>query len=53
MSDIGCIIFVRNKQVSPEMIRLAEESKTTIIQSPYSMFRTSGLLFSAGVKPVF
>ena len=53
MSDIGCIIFVRNKQVSPEMIRLAEESKITIIQSPYSMFRTSGLLFSAGVKPVF
>jgi predicted transcriptional regulator len=53
MSDINCIVFVRNKQVTPEMIKIADEGKITIIQSPYSMFRASGLLFSAGIKPVF
>jgi len=53
MSDINCIIFVRNKKVTEEMIRIAEELKITIIQTPFSMFKTSGLLFEAGIKPVF
>jgi predicted transcriptional regulator len=53
MSDINCIIFVRNKSVSEEMIRLAEENKITLIQSPYSMFKSSGILFNSGIKPVY
>jgi len=53
MSDITCIIFVRNKKVTDEMIRIARESKITIIQSPFSMFKASGILFNAGIKPVF
>jgi predicted transcriptional regulator len=53
MSDISCVIFVRNKKVTEEMIRIACENKITIIQSPFSMFKVSGILFSAGIKPVF
>jgi predicted transcriptional regulator len=53
MSDIGCIVFVRNKKVTEEMIRIAKENKITLIQSPYSMFKVSGILFNAGIKPVF
>jgi predicted transcriptional regulator len=53
MSDIACIIFVRNKKVTAEMIRIATESKITIIQSPFSMFKVSGLLYNTGIKPVF
>ncbi|MEI7723739.1 MAG: DRTGG domain-containing protein [Bacteroidota bacterium] len=53
MSDISCVVFVRNKKVTEEMIRIAKENKITIIQSPYSMFKVSGILFSAGIKPVF
>jgi hypothetical protein len=53
MSDINCIVFVRNKQVTAEMIRLAGETRITIIQSPCSMFKASGILFSAGIQPVF
>ncbi|MFZ4522832.1 MAG: DRTGG domain-containing protein [Bacteroidales bacterium] len=53
MSDISCVVFVRNKKVTEEMIRLATENKMTIIQSPYSMFKVSGILFGAGIKPVF
>ncbi|MCX6305470.1 MAG: DRTGG domain-containing protein [Bacteroidetes bacterium] len=53
MADISCVVFVRNKKVTEEMIRIARENKITIIQSPYSMFKVSGILFSAGIKPVF
>ncbi|MEI6682249.1 MAG: DRTGG domain-containing protein [Bacteroidota bacterium] len=53
MSDISCIIIVRNKRVTQEMISIANESRITIIQSPYSMFKASGILFNAGIKPVF
>jgi predicted transcriptional regulator len=53
MSDISCVVFVRNKKVTEEMIKIARENKITIIQSPYSMFKVSGVLFNAGIKPVF
>ena len=53
MSDINCIVFARNKKVTLEMIRLATESQIVINQSPFSMFKASGLLFQAGIKPVF
>jgi hypothetical protein len=53
MSDIGCVVFVRNKKVTAEMARLASESNIILIQSPFSMFKASGILFNAGIKPVF
>jgi len=53
ISDICCVVFVRNKQVSEEMMRIARESRITIIQSPYSMFKASGILYKAGLNPVF
>ena len=53
MADINCIIFVRNKKVSPEMIRLANEAGINLIECRYSMFRASGLLYQAGLNPVY
>jgi hypothetical protein len=53
MSDISCIIFARNKKINSEIIALAEETGITLIESPYSVFRISGELYKAGVKPVF
>ena len=53
MADINCIIFVRNKKVSPEMVQLAAESGIDLIECRYSMFRTSGLLFQSGLNPVY
>lgn len=53
MSNINCIIFVRNKKVNSEMIELAIENGMVLISSPYSMFKTSGLLYSAGINPVY
>ncbi len=53
MADIQAILFVRNKTVSEDMIRLAEDNGIVLIESPYTMFRASGLLYSNGVKPVY
>lgn len=53
MSDISCVVFVRNKKISPEMISLATELDIIIIECKSSMFSTSGKLFSNGLKPVF
>lgn len=53
MSDIRVILFVRNKSVDAEMITLAEENDMVLLRTPYSMFKTAGLLYGAGLKPVY
>jgi hypothetical protein len=53
MSDINCILFVRNKSVTPEMRDLAEELGITLIKCPSTMFRASGELYRAGIKPLY
>jgi len=53
MSDIDCILFVRNKSVTPEMKKLAEELGMALITCPSTMFRVSGELYRAGMKPLF
>ncbi len=53
MADISTIIFVRNKNISQEIINLAEENNIIIMVCSGSMFKTSGQLFMAGLKPLF
>jgi len=53
MSDIKCILFVRNKIVTTEMLEVARENGMVILQSPLSMFMAIGKLFSAGLKAVY
>jgi predicted transcriptional regulator len=53
MADIDCIVFARKKKASPDIIYLAKENNIAIIECSYSMFKTCGLLFSAGLKPVY
>ena len=53
MSDTQYILFVRNKNVTPEMVELAEDSGIVVMRSPYSMFKTAGILYGAGMQPVY
>jgi predicted transcriptional regulator len=53
MSNIHCVILARNKKATDDMIRLAEDSDMIIIESPFTMFKTSGILFQAGIKPIY
>lgn len=53
MADISCIIFARKKKASPDIVNLARENSIVVIECPYSMFKTCGLLFEKGLKPVY
>lgn len=53
MADIRVVLLARNKKATPEMIRLADENEIILLESPFSIFRASGVLFSNGIKPVY
>jgi len=53
MSDISQILFVRNKKPTKTMIDLAREQNITIIVTPYSLFKSSGLLYQKGLQPIY
>ncbi|MDR1345561.1 MAG: hypothetical protein LBK03_02525 [Bacteroidales bacterium] len=53
MSDIKHILFVRGKEVAEEMKALASENDILLIRTKYSLYRAAGLLFGAGLKPVY
>ncbi|HON18272.1 MAG TPA: hypothetical protein PK990_03795 [Salinivirgaceae bacterium] len=53
MSDISCIIIVRGKKASEEMVQLSIENRITLIECDYTMFKTCGLLYQAGLKPLY
>jgi serine kinase of HPr protein (carbohydrate metabolism regulator) len=53
MAEIPCIIVARDKTISAEMAELAEENGIILLRCKYSVFRTCGLLFKAGISPVF
>jgi len=53
MSEIICIVFVRDKKMTPDMIELALEKNIITIESPFSMFRAISVLHDNGLQPVF
>ena len=53
MADIKCILLVRDKKASAEMKALAEENNICIVETPFSMFKTCGILHSAGIESLF
>ena len=53
MSDVKCVLLVRGKKATEDMVALARENGMILMQTPFSMFKTSGLLFNAGLSPVY
>ena len=51
MMDMRCIVFVRNKKPSDEMLSLAEETGIVILASEKRMFEACGLLYNGGLAP--
>ncbi len=51
MSDIQMLLVVRGKAVTDEMIELANDNDMIVVKTKFSMFKTSGILYSAGIKP--
>lgn len=49
MMDMVCVVFVRNKQPSDEMIELARDHGLVLITSPKRMYEACGILYNAGL----
>jgi hypothetical protein len=53
MADIRFIVFIRNKKATDEMLALACENDMCLLESPFTLFKASGVLYQAGLKPVY
>jgi len=53
MANLEVIIFVRGKRPTEDMIELAEDNDMVLLGTSFSMFKTCGMLFEAGMKPLF
>ena len=49
MMDMNCIVFVRSKMPTAEMIALAEESGIVLLATEKRMYEACGILYSNGL----
>jgi len=49
MMDMICIVFVRSKQPTEDMIELAAEAGITLMSTEKRMYEACGLLYEAGL----
>ena len=50
MMDIVCIVFVRSKKPSQEIVDFAEENDITVLTTARRMYEACGKLYAAGLK---
>ena len=50
MMDMICIVFVRGKRPTEEMVELAEECGIAVMCSDKRAFEASGILYAAGLS---
>ena len=53
VAEIHYLLIVRNKKVTDDIVKLATSLNMVLIESPYSMFKVSGILYTNGLKPVY
>ena len=53
MGNLDIIILVRKKKASEEMIEEADEENMVVMECGFSMFKACGLLFKAGMQPIY
>ncbi len=50
MMDMRCIVFVRGKQPTPEMIELAEDADIAVLTTNMRMYAACGILYFNGLR---
>lgn len=50
MMDMRCIVFVRNKRPTAEMVELARENHIAILTTAERMYDACGKLYAAGLQ---
>ena len=49
MMDMVCVVFVRSKMPSPEMLELAREHEMVVLSTDLRMYDACGRLYKAGL----
>lgn len=50
MMDMRCIVFVRNKKPTPEILSIAERASIVILATDKRMYEACGILYSNGLN---
>ena len=50
MVDITCIVFVRGKRPTDDIVQMCQESDIAILCSPHTLYTSCGLLYEQGLK---
>lgn len=53
MADIQAVLLARGKQATPEMIGLANDIGLILMETPFSIFKASGILYSKGLIEIY
>lgn len=53
MADIEVILIARGKEVTKEMIELANENDIVLLSSPFSLYKICGILYQNGMKALY
>ncbi|SHE47989.1 hypothetical protein SAMN05444274_101469 [Mariniphaga anaerophila] len=53
MADIQAVLLARGKPASAEMIELAKENGLVLLETPFSIYKASGILYAKGLKAVY
>lgn len=53
MGNLDVIVLVRKKKATEEMIEEAEDEGMVLMECDYSMFKACGILFAAGLNPIY
>lgn len=50
MMDMTCVIFIRGKQPSKEIIALAQQKNICVLATKHPMFTACGMLYESGLR---
>ena len=53
MADIEIVLIARGKEVTKEMIDLANENDIVLLSSPFSLYKVCGILYQNGLKALY
>ena len=53
MADLRVVVLGRDKQPDEDMLELAVDADITLVKSKFSIFKISGILYNAGIKPLY
>ena len=53
MADVSCILFVRGKKATPDILQLAAENEMILMETDHSMYHSVGELYCNGLPPIY